>query len=76
MAHHKFVLKLLKTTVFGKKAFGKRKEISKDKCVTVKERVENKELYFWKAYSRKMPASLSCLWYAIQFTDAAIQTCS
>ena len=46
MAHHKFVLKLLKTTVFGKKAFGKGKEISKDKCVTVKERVENKELYF------------------------------
>ena len=40
-----FVLKLLKTTIFGKKAFEKRKESSKNKCVIVKENEGNKKLY-------------------------------
>ena len=35
VTHHKFVLKLLKTIVFSKNCFGKRKESSKGRCVTV-----------------------------------------
>ena len=34
--NHKFIVKLLQTTVFGEKAFWKIKVSSKDKCVTVK----------------------------------------
>ena len=72
MAHHKFVLKLLKTTVFGKKAFGKSKESSKDKCATVKEKGGNEEQYVWKGHSHKILASLSYLQCEIQFMKKSL----
>ena len=42
-------LKLLKTSVFNKNVFGKRKESSKDKFVTVKVKGEKWETIFLKS---------------------------
>ena len=46
VTHQKFVVKLLKTTVFSKKCLWEKKKKCKDKCVTVKvkEKLETKFL--------------------------------